>query len=58
MIEYATFMIKLSFKILFAISLMIIGFVMTSCASASKSAKPDPESGQQVETDKSTETKN
>ncbi len=51
-------MIKLSFKILFAISLMIIGFVMTSCASASKSAKPDPESGQQVETDKSTETKN
>jgi len=46
---------KLVFKILFAISLIIIGSVMISCASASKSVKPEPESGQQVEIDKSDE---
>ena len=48
---------KLVSKILFAISLMIIGLVMISCASASKTVKPEPDSGQKVEIDKSDETK-
>lgn len=48
---------KLVFKILFAISIMIIGLVMISCAIASKSTKPEPESGQHVETDKSDDSK-
>ena len=48
---------KLVIKILFAISIMIVGSVMISCVSASKSTKPEPESGQQVEIDKSDETK-
>ena len=49
---------KLVFKILFAISLMIIGSVMVSCASSADSVKSQPkEIEKKVEIDKSDETK-
>ena len=35
---------------------MTISSVMLNCASASKSTKPEPESGQQVEIEKPNET--
>lgn len=47
---------KFILKIIFAISLMTISSVMLNCASASKSTKPEPESGQQVEIEKPNET--